>query len=596
MGVSMTLVPIKIPAGAFRNGTEYQAKGRWRDVNLVRWHESDDTQPVRGWVPYASLNEGFYADSVFTFGPALGCLSWVDNSENIYLVLGDSGAVWVMLEDGTIYDVEGAGYAGSNEWVQFDTFGQIPILCGQQDGDLWEWDLNTSNNFTQITNSPSGNVGVVVADERFILALQKRRIEWCDRDDRTVWTAGPDNQAGGFDLDTDGEVLFGLQMRGEVLIVGSRDCWIARYVGYPEVWEFRKIGRTSAVGGVCGAKVDDRAFWLGRDGFWQYAGGYVNRVPCDVWEYIRDDISANTDAFDARARAIFAWHNISYDEVVWQYESDTSTGGAKDKYVAYNYQRGLWSYGESPFEVVAETNAFPVPIGATINGDSNNTLGYDNTFASDDGWTLGTNWQISGGSLNQSSPAASVASIDISFFDANESVMVYVFVSGRTAGSLTVGFGTTTASISDNGTYHAVLTGASNPESIVVTADGTWDGEVTRLVVVRVPIFSLDTGSVYHYVTDPYAKSGPLEIAVGERRAHVTSLIPAEQDAGELSLTFYTREYPGTTETTHGPYTADSPTDVRFSGRQFAMRVEGGSAVDWRSGVHRLKVVPGGRR
>lgn len=589
------IVPLKIPPGAFRNGTEYQAKGRWRDVNLVRWHESNDTMPVRGWRPYQNLDEGFYSDSIFTMNEPIGCMSWVDNSENVYMVWADQNEMWVMGANGTIYEVTPAGFAGSNEWVHFDTFGEIPVACGQQDGDIWEWDLNTSNNFTQVTNSPSGNVGLVVTDERFIMALQKRRVEWCDRDDRTVWTAAPTNQAGGFDLDTDGEILFGLQMRGETLIVGSRDCWVARYVGYPEVWEFRRIGRTSAVGGLCGAKVDDRAFWLGRDGFWQYAGGYVSRLPCEVWEYIRADISENNDVFEARARAISAWHNIAYSEVVWQYESGSSSTSSKDKYVSYNYQRGIWSYGESPFAMVAETNAFAVPLGLTDPGDDNGK-GFDDTFSSDQGWTLGTNWQVSGGSLNQTSPAASSASFDLTIWDANEAVMVYVFVSGHTTGSLTVTFGTTTASITGNGTYNAVLTADSNPESLTVTADGTWDGEVTRLVVARVPVFELDTGSVYHYVNAPYAKTGPMEIAVGERRAHVTSVIPAEQDTGELSLTFYTREYPEATETTHGPYTSAGPTDVRFSGRQFAMRVEGSAAADWRSGTHRLKVVPGGRR
>ena len=45
----MALVPLKIPAGIYRNGTEYQAMGRWYDSNLVRWFEGT-LRPVGGWL------------------------------------------------------------------------------------------------------------------------------------------------------------------------------------------------------------------------------------------------------------------------------------------------------------------------------------------------------------------------------------------------------------------------------------------------------------------------------------------------------------------------------------------------------------------
>jgi len=44
----MALIPINIPPGVFRNGTELQSAGRWYDVNLVRWTEGA-MEPVGGW-------------------------------------------------------------------------------------------------------------------------------------------------------------------------------------------------------------------------------------------------------------------------------------------------------------------------------------------------------------------------------------------------------------------------------------------------------------------------------------------------------------------------------------------------------------------
>ena len=44
----MALLPIKIPAGFFRNGTQYQAKNRWYTGNLVRFSEGR-LRPIGGW-------------------------------------------------------------------------------------------------------------------------------------------------------------------------------------------------------------------------------------------------------------------------------------------------------------------------------------------------------------------------------------------------------------------------------------------------------------------------------------------------------------------------------------------------------------------
>jgi hypothetical protein len=44
----MALLPIKIPAGFYRNATQYQAKNRWYDGNLVRFSEGR-LRPIGGW-------------------------------------------------------------------------------------------------------------------------------------------------------------------------------------------------------------------------------------------------------------------------------------------------------------------------------------------------------------------------------------------------------------------------------------------------------------------------------------------------------------------------------------------------------------------
>jgi len=65
----MTLVPLNIPAGVYRNGTDLQSQGRWRDANLVRWIDGT-LRPVGGWRKRSN-----YA----TRDKPRGMISWADN-------------------------------------------------------------------------------------------------------------------------------------------------------------------------------------------------------------------------------------------------------------------------------------------------------------------------------------------------------------------------------------------------------------------------------------------------------------------------------------------------------------------------------------
>jgi hypothetical protein len=101
--------------------------------------------------------------------------------------------------------------------------------------------------------------------------------------------------------------------------------------------------------------------------------------------------------------------------------------------------------------------------------------------------------------------------------------------------------------------------------------------------------FGYDGGSVY-------AESGPYEIGVGENIMSVRQVIPDEQTLGEVQISFKSRMYPTSVETTHGPYSASQPTDARFSGRQVKIIYPGAVLQDWRVGVTRVDAVAAGKR
>jgi hypothetical protein len=93
-----------------------------------------------------------------------------------------------------------------------------------------------------------------------------------------------------------------------------------------------------------------------------------------------------------------------------------------------------------------------------------------------------------------------------------------------------------------------------------------------------------------------YAESGPLEIGQGDNIMSVRQVIPDEQTLGEVVVSFKTRNYPTSTESTYGPYSASQPTDVRFSGRLVKVIYTGNVLEDWRVGVSKLDAVAMGKR
>ena len=493
----MALIPIKIPAGVYRNGTEYQSAGRWYDANLVRWFENT-LRPIGGWRKKSN--------TALT-GKCRGLLTWKTNSGARYIAAGTQSKLYAMDENNTIKEitptgiasgradaVSGTGY-GYNTYGSFaygvarpdsgavapattwslDTWGEYLVACSDADGKLYQWQLgfSTPTLAAAITNAPTGCAALLSTAERFLFALgassNPRLVKWSDQEDNTTWTAAATNQAGDFELNTVGALKCGKRVRGINLLFTDVDVHTATYVGLPYVYQFERAGSgCGVISSQSVAAIDSAAIWMSRSGFWIF-DGYVKPLPCDVSDYVFTNMNYN------QASKVYAVHNSKYGEVWWFYPSSSST--EVDSYVTYNYREGHWNIG-----------------------------------------TL-----------------------------------------GRTAGV-------------DRGVY-------LNP--IMVDADGyIYEHEVG---------YNYDSSSVY-------AESGPYEIGSGDNIMSVRQVIPDEMTLGEVQISFKSRMYPTSTETTHGPYSASQPTDARFSGRQVKVRYTGAVLEDWRVGVTRLDAVAAGKR
>jgi hypothetical protein len=243
--------------------------------------------------------------------------------------------------------------------------------------------------------TPINNRGVIVTPERHAVLFgmdgNSRRVGWSDAEDFAEWDfASATNTAGFFDLDTQSRIIMATSVREGTLIWTEDEAWLMRYIGLPYIYGFERIGFG------CGllaprsfATFGGRCVWMGRENFWIYDGGYVKPLPCDVNEYIVNNMDPTSGKLYTHGA-----ENGLFPEAWFWYPSNGSS--VPDQYVIYNYAEGWWSIGSMTRTAASGASVFSYPTAA----DQNNDL-----FYHENGWTnngaslVGDRW-VESGSLN----------------------------------------------------------------------------------------------------------------------------------------------------------------------------------------------------
>ena len=378
----MALIPLAIPPGVFRNGTELQSTGRWYDANLVRWTEGA-MEPVGGWEARAI--------SPLT-GKARSLLTWKTNGNVRLMAIGTSSKLYAVTQSNTLVDITPTGFtAGSDDastgagygigtygggyygtprpdsgsvtpattW-SLDTWGEYLVGCSTSDGKLYEWQLDyaTPTKAQQILNSPTNCIGTLVTAERSMFALgaggDGRKVAWSDLEDNTVWTAASTNLAGSQILQTSGRIITAKRVRGQNLILTDIDAHVGTYAGQPFVYQFEIAGRAcGAASANCVAVLDNMAVWMGQKGFHIY-DGYVKPLPCEVYDYVFNNINTN------QLSKVYAVNNAQFNEVWWFYPSAASN--ENDSYVVWDYVENHWTIGNLARTAGTDRSVFRNPI------------------------------------------------------------------------------------------------------------------------------------------------------------------------------------------------------------------------------------------
>lgn len=382
----MPLIPLQIPPGVYRNGTDFQSSNRWRDANLVRWIDAT-MQPVGGWSARQTLNTT----------ASRGAIGWQDLSADKWFAAGFHDGLIAMTASALVYDITpidlvsgtvdaevntayGGGFYGFDDYGverpddgiyseattwSLDNWGESLVACSTADGRLLEWDLDTEDVAVAIANAPVNNLGLLVTEERVLFALgaggNPRRVAWSDREDNTVWAALATNEAGDIELQMSGQIMCGVRTRGQSLILSDTDAHSATYIGGQFVYSFQRVGSSCGViSRKAAAAVDEGVFWMGRNSFHVYSGGAVQDLPCEVSDYVFNDINFG------QISKVWAVSNQQFNEIWWFYPSSAAT--EIDSYVSYNYAERHWSIGSLTRTSGVDSGAFTYPIWMSKDG------------------------------------------------------------------------------------------------------------------------------------------------------------------------------------------------------------------------------------
>jgi hypothetical protein len=249
-------------------------------------------------------------------------------------------------------------YSEATTW-SLDNFGEYLIACNPQDGVIWEWQLDVSSDAAAVANAPVDNLGIVVTEERFLFALgaggNPRKVQWCDREDNTLWTPAATNEAGDIILQTSGQIMAGVRTRGQTLILTDIDAHSASYQGPPFVYGFERVGTAC---GLLARKavvtVDAGVFWMGRNAFHFYDGSSVRELNCLVQDHVFGDIN-NTNISKSWAMSLG-----DEGEIWWFYPSSSSS--ECDRYVMYDFKADWWSIGELSRSSGIDRGVFQYPM------------------------------------------------------------------------------------------------------------------------------------------------------------------------------------------------------------------------------------------
>ena len=169
-------------------------------------------------------------------------------------------------------------------------------------------------------------------------AIDPMLVAWCDQENITEWQPKSINTAGSARLSAGSSIIGGIRARQEILVWTDTSLYSMKFIGQPFIFSTNLVNEgVGLIGPKAMVNTPVGVFWMDKKGIYNY-GGQVKPIPCDVHDYVFDDMNEN------QVYKVHGFLNKRFNEVGWYYPSGSSS--EIDRYVVYNYLENVWSIGQ----------------------------------------------------------------------------------------------------------------------------------------------------------------------------------------------------------------------------------------------------------
>lgn len=580
----MALFPIDLPPGVYRNGTQSQAEGRYYDTDLVRFMDGT-LRPIGGWRARTPST---------VIGKARQIINWRDNDGVAWIAIGTHAKLYVMDRAANLYNITPLRRTASLTGPFAVTSGSATVTVtdtahGGLVGDTVEF------------SGASAVGGITIAGEYVIVTRAANSY--------TITHSAPASSttSGGGSVTAKYEITPG---NADSSFVGGYGNWL--------------YGR-----GTYGTPRPDTTN-LTNITVWSLDTWGENLVACThedgkLYEWSLN--TANRAVAIANAPTASALH-VTADRILMALGADG------------NPRRVGWSDQEDNTDWTSTTTNYAGDFDLQTAGKlmaARKVNGGELLFTTTDVWQATFKGQpfvygfkqkgsgcglIAEGAVTQidgeAVPAQAVWMSHEGFFAYNgfvrpleSDVADYVFsdINKRQAGKITAWHNAEFGEV-----WWFYPSANSNEIDRYVAwsySEGHWviGSSMPRLCgcskgALLYPLCVDASGAIYEHEVgleyggaEPYAETGPFLLGEGDRVIEVNRIIPDERTLGDVTATFYVKQWPNDDqEYVKGPFTLSEKVDRRFSGRMARARFTGARLADWRVGKFKIDGYPGAMR
>jgi len=588
------ILPLNIPPGFYRDGTTYQAKGRWVDGNLVRFFQGT-TRPVGGWQRVQAAAGG---DLAAVSGMPRAAVAWRSASGAQWIAIGTVTKLYI-LAGGQLFDVTPAGFSTSGRVDSTTSSGEYGdgeygvglYGTGSVAGDLVDadtWALDVFGEWLVAVNTVDDTLYVWKGNTAVVAAVPSLDITFTGSlvvDGATL--------AGATSISLKATTLTGSVVPGQTFIVdGTTYTVLAPAVASGNVLSISSIfpavpsniANGDPVTGVSSQAVSATAVVTTPERFLVLLGAAGDAR--QVWWASQETINAFQPLSNNSAGSFILTTNgrlmcgrrTKSETLLWT-DADlwrmTFIGDPLD-----------YAFTQAGDQCGIISRLAHAALDATVYW-----MGKGGFFAYD-GYVHPLPCDVS----------------DFVFGNLNVTQRAKVWaVANPDFGEITWYYPSATSTEIDSYVTFNAREGHWVTGSLVRTAGASMAPLVEPILVDSIgQVWQHETGTNHQGAT-PFLLSGPIEVGPGDLQGYgrtgqgeqiikLQRFIPDQRALGDLQLTVLSAMFPTDTPTSNGPYPATAPTSLRVTGRQMQLRFDQVNENDWRLGAFRIGVRLGGKR